>query len=566
MAGHRREARHDFEAFDANHDGMLDFEEFGILVREREPGEHLQTELRERFTELDEDGSGKVDAKEYICFSLIESLTHSRMRMIDLLDRMDSDRNRKISLTEFRRATKELGFDAHNEHIDLVFAALDEDGNGEVEYKELATKLRPSTVARNKHALRRVSRGRKSKVGHLVKLSSSSGVSVQEQLRKILDQNRVRVIDLFHDWDVDDDGSVTAAEFREAIRDLGYDASKADVEALFSFRDNKGSGRIDFRELHGALRIGARQLRAPAVRGGLPTGGGSPNNNKTTEPGTPTSDGGSHTNKPSAGAKGNIASRSPGMRHTPPPPPSGATQLEEWADLIEGTSHVSELRQKLIASERRIEALVEANRRLAAQNAELEEQLEGAVGERTNGVRQIASFARSIATLEKSLAERDATIEVLQTKMASEQTADVTVLREEKALMERENQLLAEKLYAGGGPSPYRSPSVPYVGDSSVNGSDVASLAAARPSRTSAERPRGGSCCSSTKAATVPKAAFGTVAPSDRNPGSARTFARVASTTLTSARLAAAMSSADELRQRREAMVSRSFNLGEMAE
>ena len=158
--------------------------------------------MQARFKDLDKDGSGSVDKDEYVCCSIIEALTHARTRLIDLLDRMDSNHNRKISAREFREALRRLGFDAEPKQMDTVFAALDEDSSGEIEYKELVTALRPGTIARNKHAIRRVSGGRKSRLG-TVKICATSNLSVQEQLRKALDDNYVRVIDLFRDWDVE---------------------------------------------------------------------------------------------------------------------------------------------------------------------------------------------------------------------------------------------------------------------------------------------------------------------------------------------------------------------------
>ena len=48
-----------------------------------------------------------------------------------------------------------------------------------------------------------------------------SDVPVQEQLRQILIDNAVRVIDLFRDWDDDGDGRVSKKEFRKAMKMLG---------------------------------------------------------------------------------------------------------------------------------------------------------------------------------------------------------------------------------------------------------------------------------------------------------------------------------------------------------
>ena len=96
---------------------------------------------------------------------------------------------------------------------------------------------------------------------------------VTQQLRQILADNRVRVIDMFRDWDVDGNGLVEPAEFREAIATLGYAASRADVDALFAEMDRDGSGTLEFGEISRALRKKAEEKGPPradaaAARGG----------------------------------------------------------------------------------------------------------------------------------------------------------------------------------------------------------------------------------------------------------------------------------------------------------
>ena len=64
----------EMDAFDYDRDNMLDFGEFSALFRAREEGTHTEEELRARFLLLDADGSGKVDANEYVKFSLTDAL------------------------------------------------------------------------------------------------------------------------------------------------------------------------------------------------------------------------------------------------------------------------------------------------------------------------------------------------------------------------------------------------------------------------------------------------------------------------------------------------------------
>ena len=237
------------------------------MVTERE-GSIPEAELRKRFDVLDADKSGTVDAKEFICFSLIDALSHSAGRLVDLLDQIDTDRNRKIDKREFRRAVAALGFDAATEYVDAVFDVMDEDGSGEVDFKELTTALRPSTITRNKHILRRNSGAHKSKLGALVKLEATSEKSVQEQLRALLHEKHVRVMDLFRDWDTKGHGQISPSDFREGIRSLGFTAERQDLDALFAFFDRDRSGTLEFKELNAALRASAPQMRR------LPSGSG----------------------------------------------------------------------------------------------------------------------------------------------------------------------------------------------------------------------------------------------------------------------------------------------------
>jgi len=62
------------------------------------------------------------------------------------------------------------------------------------------------------------------------------------------------VIDLFHEWDTNGDGTVTKKEFRKAMPVLGFDAPKEEVDALFDQFDNDGSGLMGFKELQKMLK------------------------------------------------------------------------------------------------------------------------------------------------------------------------------------------------------------------------------------------------------------------------------------------------------------------------
>ena len=90
--------------------------------------------------------------------------------------------------------------------------------------------------------------------GGRVRLERRDGAPpVGEQLRRILQRNLLRIVDLFKRWDVDGSGDVDADEFCEALGALGYDLPRAEAEALFDSFDSDASGSIDYRELQAAL-------------------------------------------------------------------------------------------------------------------------------------------------------------------------------------------------------------------------------------------------------------------------------------------------------------------------
>ena len=80
---------------------------------------------------------------------------------------------------------------------------------------------------------------------------------VRFSLREALAKSLTRVIDLFKKWDEDDDGAVSKKEFRRAIKTIGFDAPREEVDRVFDSIDEDGSGTIEYTELNQLLRQGA---------------------------------------------------------------------------------------------------------------------------------------------------------------------------------------------------------------------------------------------------------------------------------------------------------------------
>ena len=74
-------------------------------------------------------------------------------------------------------------------------------------------------------------------------------------LREALERDLVRVVDLMRALDVDEDGTVTKAEFHKVLPLLGFDSGgTAALDELFDTIDDDGSGTISYDELKKLLR------------------------------------------------------------------------------------------------------------------------------------------------------------------------------------------------------------------------------------------------------------------------------------------------------------------------
>jgi Ca2+-binding EF-hand superfamily protein len=156
----------------------------------------------------DDDARVHPRSKKQLKAALAVSLT----RISDLFASWDTDKNGMIDATEFRKAVAALGLNAPDEICDAVFRDYDEDGSGEVSYKDIVFSL-----------------------------------------REALARSFTRVTDLLKKWDSDGSGTVDKQEFARAIREIGFDAPGGIVGDLFDEMDSDGSGQVGYAELHAHL-------------------------------------------------------------------------------------------------------------------------------------------------------------------------------------------------------------------------------------------------------------------------------------------------------------------------
>lgn len=56
---------------------------------------------------------------------------------------------------------------------------------------------------------------------------------IENALARAVKQNAVRTMDIFRDWDTDNDGTISKKEFRKALKSLGVEGDKDDYDKLF---------------------------------------------------------------------------------------------------------------------------------------------------------------------------------------------------------------------------------------------------------------------------------------------------------------------------------------------
>ena len=235
----------------------LGYDEFRRLVRKTSPGISEEA-VQARFGVIDKDRDGTVTADEYQreahALQVMEEMVTGPRRVCELFSSCDLNRSGAISETEFIAAARKSGLPllskSSEDVLHSVFETLDTDQSGEITFHEFNAELH-TLLAHDHHArhwaVKTRLRQTTSKVpgaalppsAHVIK----PGPNALTQLKRVLDQHRQKVVNLFHEWDEDRDGFVSRREFHKAMGLLGFVAAKATLDALFAVIESEGAHR-----------------------------------------------------------------------------------------------------------------------------------------------------------------------------------------------------------------------------------------------------------------------------------------------------------------------------------
>ena len=130
-----------FALFDKDNDGVISTEELGTVMRSlgQNPNEE---ELREMISEVDADGSGEIDFKEFLALMVRQNQDNNQEEeLLEAFKIIDIEGDGIITADEFRHVMTNFGQKLTEEEFEEMIKGADVDADGNLNYYEFIKML-----------------------------------------------------------------------------------------------------------------------------------------------------------------------------------------------------------------------------------------------------------------------------------------------------------------------------------------------------------------------------------------------------------------------------------------
>lgn len=261
--------------YDANRDGVLEFDEFKRLVVELRNFHALgNDEVLRVFLAFDRDRSGSIDRRELAAALDELGLATDSRQAGDILSRYDTDNSGALELPEFRTLVGELrrfqaaahasSGEPHDE-IHQLFERYDTDYSGDIDPAELFRALNDLGLASSSSEAALILD--KYDADRSRKLDLPEFRKVIHDLRAFHAKASEVVERVFRKFDADSSNSIESHELAAALYALGLQTDSIDASRILRKYDRDSNGRLDIGEFR-ALVADLRSFQFRRVEGG----------------------------------------------------------------------------------------------------------------------------------------------------------------------------------------------------------------------------------------------------------------------------------------------------------